>query len=98
MTNRRLFMHDPCIATKTISLEIDAYDALRRAKRSERESFSSVVRRAHWTDAPPVAGEILKSLQAAAKAGPSLLLSDEELERMARRHRTTRPRTRWQER
>ena len=91
-------MHDPCMATKTISLEIDAYDALRRAKRSERESFSSVVRRAHWTDRPPVAGEILKSLQAAAKAGPSLLLTDAELDRMARRRRSTRLRTRWQER
>jgi hypothetical protein len=86
------------MATKTISLEIDAYDALRRAKRTERESFSSVVRRAHWDDVSPVAGEILRSLQAAAKAGPSILLPDEELDRMARRHRTTRARTRWQER
>jgi hypothetical protein len=86
------------MATKTISLEIDAYETLRRAKRGGRESFSSVVRRAHWTDVPPVAGEILRSLQAAVKAGPSLLLPDEELARMARRHRTTRVRTRWQER
>jgi hypothetical protein len=86
------------MATKTISLELDAYEALRRAKRSERESFSSVVRRAQWADAPPVAGDILKSLQAAAKAGPGILLPDEELDRMARRHRTTRARTRWQER
>ena len=31
--------------TKTISLEIDAYDKLRRAKRFPRESFSEVVRR-----------------------------------------------------
>jgi hypothetical protein len=91
-------MHDPCMATKTISLELDAYEALRRAKQSERESFSSVVRRAHWSDVPPAAGEILRSLQAAVKAGPSLLLPDKELDRMARRHRTTRARPRWQER
>ncbi|MEM0964527.1 MAG: antitoxin VapB family protein [Verrucomicrobiota bacterium] len=36
------------MATKTITLEIDAYDKLRRAKRG-RESFSSVVRRATFT-------------------------------------------------
>ena len=93
-----LVMHDPCMATKTISLELDAYDALRRAKRGERESFSSVVRRAHWTDVPPAAGDVLKSLQAAVKGGPGLLLADEALARMARRRRTTRARTRWQER
>jgi predicted CopG family antitoxin len=31
--------------TKTISLELDAYEKLRRAKRFPRESFSEVVRR-----------------------------------------------------
>jgi hypothetical protein len=34
------------MATKTISLEIEAYEKLRRAKRSPRESFSEVVLRA----------------------------------------------------
>jgi predicted CopG family antitoxin len=33
--------------TKTISLELDAYEKLRRAKRFPRESFSEVVRRVH---------------------------------------------------
>jgi hypothetical protein len=32
--------------TKTISLELDAYEKLRSAKRFPRESFSEVVRRA----------------------------------------------------
>jgi predicted nucleic acid-binding protein len=86
------------MATKTISLELDAYDRLRQAKRSERESFSSVVRRAHWNDAVPVAGEILKSLRAAVDARPKLLLPDAALARLARRHRTVRAHTRWQER
>jgi len=31
--------------TKTISLELDAYEKLRKAKRFPRESFSEVVRR-----------------------------------------------------
>lgn len=86
------------MATKTISLELDAYEALRRAKRSERESFSSVVRRAKWADAPPAAGDVLKSLEAAVKAGPGLLLPKDELDRLARRRRTSRTRTHWQER
>lgn len=34
------------MATKTISLEIEAYEKLRRAKRFPRESFSEVVLRA----------------------------------------------------
>ena len=38
-------MHDSCMAIKTISLELDAYEKLRAAKRGG-ESFSSVVRRA----------------------------------------------------
>ena len=33
------------MATKTITLEVDAYERLKRAKRSPRESFSEVVRR-----------------------------------------------------
>ena len=33
------------MATKTISLELDAYEKLKAAKRSPRESFSEVVRR-----------------------------------------------------
>ena len=38
-------MHDPCMATKTISIEIDAYELLLREKRDRNESFSRVIRR-----------------------------------------------------
>ena len=37
-------MHDSCMANKTITLELDAYEKLAAAKQG-RESFSSVVRR-----------------------------------------------------
>ncbi len=39
------------MATKTITLELDAYEKLRRAKLGG-ESFTEVVRRAVWVDVP----------------------------------------------
>lgn len=39
------------MATKTITLELDAYEKLRAAKKAG-ESFSEVVRRAAFADAP----------------------------------------------
>ncbi|MDZ4289662.1 MAG: antitoxin VapB family protein [Prosthecobacter sp.] len=47
------------MATKTITLELDAYEKLRHAKRGG-ESFTEVVRRAIWVDAPAT-GEALRS-------------------------------------
>jgi len=43
-----------CMAVKTISLELDAYERLKRAKRG-KESFSAVVRRARF-DLPQSTG------------------------------------------
>jgi hypothetical protein len=51
------------MATKTISLELDAYERLRSSKRTPKESFSAVVRRAEWHDLPPTAGDILADLR-----------------------------------
>jgi hypothetical protein len=45
------------MATKTITSELDAYEKLRQAKRGG-ESFTEVVRRAVWVDAPAT-GETL---------------------------------------
>lgn len=53
----------PCMATKTISLELDAYERLRRAKR-EGESFSGVVRRARFGSANARGSSILEALGA----------------------------------
>ncbi|PXA03458.1 hypothetical protein DDZ13_12250 [Coraliomargarita sinensis] len=55
------------MAIKTISLELDAYERLKRAKRG-KESFSSVVRRARF-DAPKSTGAaILEETQALYRA------------------------------
>lgn len=52
-------MHDLCMATKTISLEIDAYERLRAAKKAG-ESFSAVVRRAVFPEEPPTGAFLLR--------------------------------------
>ncbi|WP_269522676.1 antitoxin VapB family protein [Coraliomargarita parva] len=60
------------MATKTISLELDAYERLKRAKRG-KESFSAVVRRARF-DAPKSSGSAILAETAAlyhAKKGAS---------------------------
>jgi len=89
-------MHDKYVAIKTISLELDAYEKLKRAKRSPRESFSNVVRRAKWDDAPLTAGEVLESLKSLVKAHPDALLDKDVLKEMAKRKRTVRRKTHWE--
>jgi len=63
------------IATKTISLEIEAYEKLRRAKRFPRESFSEVVLRASIPDGGVSGRELL-----AGFATGEVVFSDEELD------------------
>ena len=52
-------MHDLCTATKTISLELDAYEKLKSKKRPG-ESFSAVVRRAVFSDSPATGTELFQ--------------------------------------
>ena len=51
-------MHIACMATKTISLKLEAWERLRRARRSPDESFSEVVMRAQWPEVGITAGEL----------------------------------------
>jgi predicted CopG family antitoxin len=65
-------MHDPCMATKTISIEIDAYELLVRERKDPKESFSRVIRRV-LTERPALtAGDLLEAMKAfeGSGAGP----------------------------
>jgi|YelNatPaOPRAMG01_1025707.scaffolds.fasta_scaffold05916_5 hypothetical protein len=89
-------MHDQCMAVKTISLELDAYERLRRARLRPNESFSSVVRRAQWPALTPTAEELAESLRKLAASHPEMLLAPETLRKLERRSRTARRKTAWE--
>lgn len=61
------------MATKTISLELDAYERLRKARRTPSESFSSVVRRAVFPGCPPTAADVLALARRRMEQGKALL-------------------------
>ena len=48
-----------CMATKTISLDLESYERLRAARVDERESFSRVIKRAVWPPREGTAGALL---------------------------------------
>lgn len=56
-------MHGLCMATKTISIEVDAYELLKSEKRDERESFSQVVRRLTSERPALTAGELEEAMK-----------------------------------
>ena len=69
LARRALVVYYSCMATKTITLELDAYEKLRRAKRSPRESFSSVVRRAVFADEARTAAELARLMRTRMERG-----------------------------
>jgi Putative antitoxin len=50
------------MATKTISIDIEAYERLRRARRTPGESFSRVIKRADWPVPAKNADALLSAL------------------------------------
>jgi predicted CopG family antitoxin len=68
-------IHIVYMATKTISLTLEAYERLNQARRHSDESLSDVVMRALWDEESVTAGDHLRLLR---DRGPSY--SAEELE------------------
>jgi hypothetical protein len=50
------------MATKTISIDLEAYERLRRARQEPGESFSRVIKRATWEAPARTAGAFLQAL------------------------------------
>jgi predicted CopG family antitoxin len=70
---------------KTISLSEDAYKILKMAKRSRRESFTEVVRRASWDEPADTMGEALDLLESEFGHGKTTVTA-EELETSRKLH------------
>jgi len=56
------------MATKTISVSLEAYERLSSARSTERESFSKVICRAVWPEKEGTAGDLLKRIQGGESA------------------------------
>jgi len=69
------------MATKTISLELDAYERLAAARIEPREPFSSVVRRAHWNQPTMTGAKLLEYAQQMIRDG-NCPVTEKELDAM----------------
>ena len=79
-------MHNACMATKTISLKLEAYERLRRARRYPEESFSEVVLRAVWPENAPTGAELAEHYR---RHGP--FFGEADLDRIEDAKRSQRP-------
>ncbi len=73
-------MHGICMATKTISLELGAYEKLKTEKLNPRESFSSVVRRAEFPKTHFTCKDLLEFMK--QRFLERSLLNEETLDRL----------------
>lgn len=63
------------MATKTLSVDEEAYRILASARKFPTESFSKVIKRASWEDRPKTCGEFLKRM-----AEVQEVMTDEQLD------------------
>lgn len=61
-------MYTYSMATKTISIDMEAYERLSRARKSPAESFSKVIKRAQWPDDERTARGLMQDLESAPMA------------------------------
>lgn len=70
-------MHGLCMATKTISIDLAAYERLSIARSHEKESFSKVIKRAEWPRSKTTGRDLLEVLDSLPHASKEAI---EELE------------------
>jgi predicted CopG family antitoxin len=61
------------MATKTISIDLEAFETLRRARLSERDSFSSVIKRARWDQKRKTCADLLAVFHSLPRASEETL-------------------------
>jgi hypothetical protein len=73
------------MGTKTISIDLAAYERLRRARLRPSESFSQVIKRGRWDEPTSTGAALLQALENAP------VPSDEVLDRLEETQRTDEP-------
>jgi hypothetical protein len=61
------------MSTKTISIDLEAYERLSRARLSPKDSFSRVIKRAKWEMPAKTCGDLLQSLATLPTADDTVL-------------------------
>ncbi len=69
------------MATKTISIDAEAYERLKRARRRPTESFSRVIKRAVWDSGPSTGAALLRALEDAPIPAKGVLRRLEQAQR-----------------
>jgi predicted CopG family antitoxin len=74
-------MYTQAMATKTISIDVEAYERLRGARLAPNESFSRVIKRAHWRNEEKTAAALLSAMETAPKVDLDILDRLDEAQR-----------------